>query len=180
MRTISAMAETLKQLLENQLHAALCTLSTCIDRCPDAAWDGPIVNLAFNQAAFHTLFFTDYYLGREDDVDAFKQQPFHRDHRGFFRDYEELVDRPQVLMYDRPTIQAYVQHCREKATRTIAEETEASLTAPCGFARREFSRAELYVYTTRHIQHHAAQLILRLRRDFDEDIPWFGSGWRDL
>jgi MFS superfamily sulfate permease-like transporter len=32
-------------------------------------------------------------------------------------------------------------------------------------------------YITRHIQHHAAQLILRLRRDFEVDIPWFKSGW---
>ena len=33
--------------------------------------DKATIDLAFNQAAFHALFFTDYYLGREDDVDAF-------------------------------------------------------------------------------------------------------------
>jgi hypothetical protein len=31
------MLETFKEVLANQFHAALCTLSTCIDRCPDAA-----------------------------------------------------------------------------------------------------------------------------------------------
>lgn len=39
------MLHTLKEVLANQLHAALCTLSECIDRCPDAAWKSKIVNL---------------------------------------------------------------------------------------------------------------------------------------
>ncbi|MBC7855863.1 MAG: hypothetical protein IAF94_20740 [Pirellulaceae bacterium] len=30
----------------------------------------------------------------------------------------------------------------------------------------------------RHIQHHAAQFILRLRLDTEVEIPWIGAGWR--
>ena len=41
------------------------------------------------------------------------------------------------------------------------------------------SRAELYVYNTRHLQHHAAQLSLRLRLDAGVHTPWFGGGWRE-
>jgi hypothetical protein len=41
------------------------------------------------------------------------------------------------------------------------------------------SRAELYVYNLRHIQHHAAQLSLRLRLDHGVNIAWVGSGWRE-
>ena len=95
----------------------------------------------------------------------------------FFRDYEELEPRKQVLLYDRPTILAYVQHCRAKLADGLASETEVTLTAPCGFARRDFSRAELYVYTLRHVQHHAAALGLHLKQRFGLDLPWFGSGW---
>ena len=29
----------------------------------------------------------------------------------------------------------------------------------------------------RHIQHHVAQLSLRLRIDADLEMPWVGSGW---
>ena len=43
-------------------------------------------------------------------------------------------------------------------------------------SRRYFTRAELHLYNIRHIQHHAAQLILRLRLDTDVDIPWVGRG----
>ena len=42
------------------------------------------------------------------------------------------------------------------------------------------SLAELYVFIIRHVQHHAAQLILRLRLDADLDVPWIGAGWREL
>ena len=41
------------------------------------------------------------------------------------------------------------------------------------------TRAEVHIHNIRHIQHHAAQLILRLRRDYGQDMPWFKSGWPD-
>ncbi len=168
--------DTLRELIGNQLQAALRTLGWPIDKCPEAAWDAPIANLAFCQVAFHTLFFTDFYLGTSER--GFREQQFHRDNPRFFRDYEELEDRKQVLLYDRVTIKAYLEHCRTKGQAVLAEETADTLGAPCGFTSREFSRAELYIYTTRHIQHHAAQLALRLRLDYQQDTPWFGSGWR--
>lgn len=169
------MLKTLKEVLANQFHAALCTLNDCIDRCPDSAWNSKIVNLEFNQAAFHTLIYTDYYLG--DGEETFRRQLFHRENEGRFGDYEEFEDRVQVATYERPFIQAYMAHCRTKLSETIAAETAESLSAESTFPWLTFSRAEVYVYTIRHIQHHAAQLILRLRRDYQQDMPWFKSGW---
>lgn len=172
------MLETTTTLLANQFTAALATLNVCIERCPESAWNAPVANMKFCQVVLHTLIFADFYLGR-DDEQAFRRQPFHLAHPEFFRDYEEFEDRPQQWLYDRPTIRLYVQHCRSKLAETIAAETAASLAAPCGLPRRTFSRAELYVYNTRHIQHHAAQLSLRLRLDHGVDIPWVSSGWRE-
>ncbi|TDJ54740.1 MAG: DinB family protein [Planctomycetota bacterium] len=169
------MLKTLKEVLTNQFHAALCTLNDCIDRCPDSAWNSKIVNLEFNQAAFHTLIYTDYYLG--DGEETFRRQLFHRENEGRFGDYEEFEDRVQVATYERSFIQAYMAHCRTKLSETIAAETAESLSAESTFPWLTFSRAEVYVYTIRHIQHHAAQLILRLRRDYQQDMPWFKSGW---
>ena len=172
------MLEIVKKLLANQFEAALCTLGLCIDRCPDAAWDGKVGNLVFCQVAFHTLFYTDFYLGADEA--SFRRQPFHRANGDFFRDYEEFEDRAPVLRYERPAVKAYLNHCRNKATDVIAAETTSSLEAPCGFPRRNMSRSELHVYNMRHVQHHAAQLSLRLRLDHGESIPWVGSGWRTI
>lgn len=167
------MLDVTKQLLANQMDAALRMLDAAIDRCPEAAWDAPVCNMAFCQVAFHTLFFTDCYLG--PDTESLRAQPFHRENPQFFRDYEEMEDKPQELLYDRPTIQRYMAHCRQKAAEVIVAETAASFAAPSGFPRLGISRAELYVYNTRHIQHHAAQLSLRLRLDIGEGVPWARS-----
>ena len=170
------MLETCKTLLGNQFEAALCTLGKCIDHCPDANWNARVGNHAFCQVAFHTLFFTDYYLG--SDENDFRRQPFHLENAGFFRDYEELADHAPRLLYERPAIQNYLAYCRQRALAAIAAETADSLSGPCGFGRKTFSRAELHVYSIRHIQHHAAQMSLRLRIDAGVDVPWVGSGWR--
>ena len=170
------MVDTFKELIARQFEAALCTLNTCIEQCPAAAWDAPVANLAFCQAVFHALFYADCYLGK--DSASLRQQAFHREHPDFFRDYEELEDREQQLMYDKEAIITYLAFCRRKASEVIAAETADTLRERCGFDWLPFSRAELYVYNIRHVQHHAAQLSLRLRLSAGVDIPWAGSGWR--
>jgi len=167
------MLDITKALLASQMDAALRMLDACIDRCPDEAWDAPVANLAFCQAVFHTLFFTDCYLGQ--DTPSLREQAFHRENPQFFRTYEELEDKKQELLYDRSTMRKYMRHCRAKASEVIAAETAETLAAPCGFPWLKMSRAELYAYNTRHIQHHAAQLSLRLRLDFGDGVPWVKS-----
>lgn len=171
------MLDIIKTLLTHQYEAALCNLNACIDQCPNDRWQSLVRELTFDQVVLHTLFYADLYLGRDEA--SFRAQPFHRDNPDFFRDYEELQDRKPELHYDRAPIRRYLQHCRAKAAAMIATETAETLSAPCGLPRRNFSRAELYIYNLRHIQHHAAQLTLRLRLDINANIPWFGSGWRD-
>ncbi len=172
------MLDTVRELIANQLEAALCTLNACIDRCPETAWNARVGNLKFCQVAFHTLFYADFYLGTNEE--SFRRQPFHRDNERSFGVYEEFEDRPPQSLYDKAFIKNYLAHCRNKAAAVIAAETADTLTARSGFERLKFSRAELHVYNIRHIQHHAAQLGLRLRLDVHEAVPWVGSGWREV
>lgn len=171
------MVESVKRLIAGQFEAALCTLHHCVARCPDPLWDAPVAKYPFCQVAFHALFFADYYLGR--DAESLRRQPFHLANPNLFGDYEQLQDREPESRYEKPQIEAYLGFCRLKAVAAITAETAEDLCAPAKFARRDFSRAELHVYNIRHIQHHAAQLILRLRLDADVDIPWIGAGWRE-
>jgi hypothetical protein len=167
----------MKDAIAGQIDAALSMLGACIERCPDELWGRPVANLKFCQVAFHALFFADYYL---EPVEAdFRQQAYHREHPSFFRDYEELEDRPQQQVYDKAAVLDYLAHCQRKLHDVLAAETADSLAAPCGFRRKNWSRAELYMSNLRHLQHHAAQLSLRLRLDAAVEIPWIGSGWRE-
>ncbi len=171
------MRDTLAELLAHQFDASLCTLHLAVSRCPDSSWRQPVAAWKFCQAAFHATFFADVYLQASDDVDALRRQPFHVEHAAEFRDYEELQDREPVLLYEKPFVLGYLQDVRRKAQETIARESAEVLAGPSGFRRRKCSRAELHVYNIRHIQHHAAQLSLRLRLDAGIDIPWVGHGW---
>ena len=171
------MLETYKQLIVNQFEAAFCTLDLCLRRCPEATWGRPVAKSPFCQVMFHTLFFADYYLSLSED--AFRHQSFHSDHRPWFGDYEQLQDREATSLFEKPVLDVYLGHTRQKAKLAVAAETSDSLAARTGFPSRNCSRAELYVYNLRHVYHHAAQLVLRLRLDTDIDIPWVDSGWRD-
>jgi hypothetical protein len=173
------MLDTLKQLLANQYEASLSALNLGIARCPDTSWNGPVAKWKFCQAAFHVVLFADLYLQPTDDVDAFKRQPFHVEHKDVFRDYEEFEDRPQLLLYEKPFVLSYLQNVRRKAEETITRESADVLAGSSGFAWRKCSRSELHIYNIRHIQHHAAQLSLRLRLDADVDIPWVSHAWKE-
>jgi hypothetical protein len=172
------MLDSFKQLIANQYDAVFCALHECVTRCPEDAWESPIVELKFCQVAFHTLFFADFYLGKSPDEIA--QQDFHQKNEGYFRDYEELEYRQQVLLYDRPKTIEYLEHCRAKAKAVIAAESEDQLNGPSGFPRRDFCRAEMHAVNIRHIHHHVAQLSLWLKLNCQENIPWFGSGWAEV
>jgi hypothetical protein len=171
------MLDVFKQLIANQFEGVLCMLAACVQRCPDDRWNEPVANLKFCQAVFHALFYTDVYLGR--NYASLRDQPFHREHAAVFGDYEEREDRPPQALYDKPFITAYLQHCRAKAARVIADETAESLARRPGFDWLPCPRAEVHVYNIRHVHHHAAQLSLRLRLDTGDGIPWVGSGWRE-
>ena len=53
--------------LKSQYHAALKTLRLAIEACPDAKWNDPADGLApFWRVAYHTLFFTHFYLQKDE------------------------------------------------------------------------------------------------------------------
>lgn len=172
------MLAIVQQSLTRQYEASLCAIAQCVVQCPEDFWDTPIVRYPFNQVVYHALFFADYYLS--SDPESFGKQEFHTDHPELFEGYEQLVDREPVLTYSREQIDGYLAHCRDKAVSVMAAETESSLSAESAFSCVSFSRVELHLYNIRHIQHHAAQLTLRLRAERGVDIAWVGTGWREL
>lgn len=174
------MLDTIKTLFVNQFEATLSMLKAAVDQCPDTAWDAPVANHRLSQVVFHTLYFTDLYLGHEDEA-TFRRQPFHRQLAPLFGDLPadlEPLEDPTPRSYDRASLLTYLEFCRRKVREIMASETEETLSGPEIFGR-EFSRAELHVYNIRHIHHHAAQLSLRLRLDGGQGVEWVGSGWRE-
>lgn len=169
------MDDLVRESLTAQMLAAFASIGDHIELCPDDAWDSPVAMYTFNQTVFHALFWGDVYLGR--GYDAVREQDFHREHPAIFRDYDEFKRQPPSLRYTRDDMRLYVAHCRGKARQVIGAETAETLRGPSGFDWLDISRLEAHIYNTRHIQHHASQLVLRRRLDASADTPWHKSGW---
>lgn len=150
--------------------ASLEMLRYSIEQCPDKEWHQRHGDYPFSQVVFHTLFYTDFYLGR-DDI-PFKEQSFHRSHADIFGDYEEIRDVIPTRVYDRDFCREYLKFCVTKVSNVVDRETPAVLIDVSGISFRKMSRAELHVYNIRHIQHHAAQLGLRIQLITGDEMPW--------
>lgn len=164
------MLDLIKQSLSGQYSAAFTTLKHCIDLGGEANWQLKIGSYELGRSLFHALIFSDLYL--DESENQFRKQSFHLKHAEIFEDYAELKDVLPGPSPDRDKTQLYLQHCHQKAQRVVAAETQSSLATEAPFRWTPFSRAELHVYNIRHLQHHAAQISLRLRAISEIEIPW--------
>jgi hypothetical protein len=164
------MLEFWRAAIRQQFHAAIDMLGNAIEACPDSVWSGQGPG-AFWYLAFHTLFFLDLYLSPEDESRFHPPSPF-----GLTElDPEGLM--PERI-YGKDELLAYLQHCRKRLDRVMAGMTEAWTTGPCPFPYRGMSNGELLLYNMRHVQHHSAQLNMRLRQRINSAPGWVSKGGR--
>jgi hypothetical protein len=160
----------LPAIIRSQFEAALSMLDECIRACPDQHWDGIIGKYPFWMVAYHTLCFVDLYL--EPSETNFKTHPTLHP-----KGMQEFDDEYPSCRFTKPDLIQYSELCRDKLARQLAADTPESLAAPSGHTRRDFSRAELHLYSMRHVMHHTGQLSAFLRR-VNIDTHWAKSGWR--
>jgi hypothetical protein len=163
--------------LASQLLAGLYMLKDCIDRCPEKEWNERHNDYPFSQVVFHTLFDCDYSLC--DNREEFKSQIFHKNNREIFADYEELEDRIRNHLYNQEFIQQYYKHCVKKVINAINIKSNDDLLIPNNDVYKNMTQLERYVNAIRHIQHHTAQLGLRLQFVTDKEMDWISRGYRE-
>ncbi len=173
------MIDLYKQSVIHQFHAALSMLAECVSRCPGENWKSNVGNFPCWHVAYHALFYADLYLSANER--SFTPPSFHRENYQFFG---QLPWPPHEAVfandpYDKGTILAYVQHCRQKTTDVILSETKESLEGPCGFWWYKIPRCEFHLNNVRHVQHHASQISLYLRKSAGVEVGWAGSGFKD-
>jgi uncharacterized damage-inducible protein DinB len=155
---------TLRTILWQQFGAAIDMLENAMLACPDELWGDRSQEPEFWHLAYHTLFFLDFYLS--DSIEEFTPPaPF---------TLSEL-DPAGVLperVYTKEELQTYLEHCRSKCKAAIEALTEENANQRFKYGRIDISRAELFLYKTRHVQHHTAQLNLILRQRIDSAPRW--------
>lgn len=154
----------LGKILWQQLGAAIDMLENAINACPDELWDDHSQQPEFWYIAYHTIFFLDFYLSESLD-DFTPPAPF---------TLSEL-DPAGVLperVYAKEDLQTYLEHGRKKAKAAIEALTDENADQRFKYGRIDISRAELFLYKIRHVQHHAGQLNLILRQKTDSAPRW--------
>ena len=126
---------------------------------------------------FHTLFYIDYYL--EDEESAFKEQEFQKSNASLFKDYEELEYKKAKNLYTKKECAFYLKHILKKCRMILDNSSDESLKEEASIRPTIGSKLELHIYSIRHIQHHSAQLGLRLQMLTGKEMAWFSSGWKD-
>jgi hypothetical protein len=157
-----------KSMVWSQFAAAIKTLENAIAACPDDLLADPSHAKPFWQLVFHPLFFLDLYLS--DSPKGFKPPPpfglSELDPKG------AMPDR----VYSKKELSEYLEHGRAKCRAVIAALTDEKALQSCGFRWVGVNVGELMLYNMRHVQHHAAQLNLMLRKATGSAPAWVFKG----
>jgi len=151
----------LRAVLKSQYHASLAMLREAVERCPPEEWLSTNHKNAFWQVSYHALFFAHLYLQRDEAAFRLWEQ-----HRG---EGDGIAGEP----YTQAQVLEYCEFC----DRMIDEAVDALDLdgAESGFSWYSMSKLEHQFVNIRHIQHHAAQLIDRVRSAADVGIPWVAA-----
>ena len=152
----------LKEAIWYQLGAAIDTLENVVRACPEELWSDRSRQPEYWYSVFHTLFFLDYYLA-DSPEDFAPPPPFTLDE----------LDPAGVLpdrVYTQDELLTYLEYTRRKNRTAIEALTDEKAREPR--LDGSFSFLEQLLQTIRHVQHHAAQLNLILRRETGSATRW--------
>lgn len=154
----------IRTILWQQLGAAIEMLERAMQSCPDDLWGDQSQEPQFWYIAYHTIFFLDFYMS--DSLEEFTPPaPF------TLSELDPAGVMPDRI-YAKEELHAYLAHGRKKCKGAIKALTEENADQRIKYGRVDISRAELFLYKIRHVQHHAAQLNLILRQKIDSAPRW--------
>jgi hypothetical protein len=163
-------------VLKSQYHACLAMLQDAIEKCPESLWYDRQPTNAYWQVAYHALFFAHLYMGQ--DLESFVPWPEHQ------RDSQNedgiagppdptstlpLIPRP----YTKDQALRYWALCDDMVDRAV--DALDLRRKDSGFHWYKMSKVEHQLVNLRHIQHHTAQLMDRLRAAENVGVKWVGA-----
>ncbi|MBZ4191904.1 DinB family protein [Niabella beijingensis] len=155
----------INRLLWQQFGAAIDMLENAVTACPEVIWEN---DAGYCQLAHHTIFFLDYYLSdTPKEADYIPPPPFTK---------SEFETVAPSLHYTKAELLIFLHTGKKKLHEQLLKHTgEALLENRFVSEYKDFSLFELLLYNMRHVQHHAAQLNLRLRQAGHAPPDWVSA-----
>ncbi len=175
-------AKLLRPILKSQYHAGLAMLRKAIEVCPESLWVDTDYRNPFWRVAYHALFYTHLYL--HPDEASFTAWERHQTSLQHLDDVpgpaeiEELLEPVhRIPQSGEPFTKADVLEYWSICDRMVDDAIDAmNLEAPdSGFSWYPVSKLEHQIVELRHLQHHTAQLVDRLRASEDAGVEWVGA-----
>ena len=174
--------QVLRSAFKSQFHAALAMLRQAIERCPEDLWSSRDYANPFWRIAYHTLYYTHLHL--QPQVSSFRPWEHHQTR---IQDLDEIPAPPEIEdlcelphrppqtgePYTKAQVLEYWSVCEQMVEGVDALNV---LARESGFPWHRLPKAEHQIMAIRHIQHHAAQLGVRLREAADIAIDWVRAG----
>jgi uncharacterized damage-inducible protein DinB len=158
----------MKKEIISQYKASLNMLMDTIKKCPDSLWENNDYGNTYWRIVYHTLFYTSLYLSRSNA--QFTPWEKHKVNYNFLGTVTH--DNQQIIIdntYSKNEMTEYLvsifNKCENSVNDTLPDEKS-------GFEWLPMSKIETHLYNIRHIQHHAGQLIERLRQKGVTEIKW--------
>lgn len=166
-----SLLNNVKKFVWSQFGAAMDMLQQAIRCWPDSEWE---TDKRFFYISYHTLVFLDYYLG--EPVPKFSSKlPFTLTDTEAIP-AEALDDVIPNRIYSKTELLDYGELLRWKCKSSISlltgEQTGDRWIEKGG--DMNYGKLEILLYNMRHVQHHAAQLNMLLRRKINDAPKWIG------
>ena len=174
------MIDELKKSLWKQFGASIDTLEKAITLCPENLF---AENKRFFYMTFHTLIFLDYYLTIPPQNFS-SPLPYTITNPGDMPE-NAIDDLIPDRFYSKRELLDYLLSSRDKGHKLIAGLTEEKIQNERFIEEFEsdamnYSILEILLYNMRHVQHHAAQLNLLLRKEINNAPKWVFEAKDDL
>ena len=163
---------TITSTLVSQYKASLGMLRQTIENTSNAYWNTEEYSKPIWQIAYHILWGVNFYLGAgPESYVPFANAIEGAESLGGSQDWENPDDGVVVEgFHTRTELLTYLDFLVE----ALPQRVEAlPLEASSGFEWYPYSRLELHVNSIRHIQHHTAQIIERLKAKGLSGFTWW-------
>lgn len=165
---------TIADILTSQYKASLGMLRQALGRIPDEQWNTEEYNNPNWQIAYHVLWATKYYLGPNSETYVpFENAIEGAESLGGAQEWENPDAGIDIEgFHTKEELVSYIENLESKLQSNIEK---LSFNESSGFEWYPYSRLELHINNIRHIQHHTAQIIERLKSKKITGFNWWAD-----
>ena len=166
---------TINDVLVSQYRASLQMLRQVIEKTPDQQWNSEEYNNPNWQLAYHVLWGLKFYLGATPESSVpWKNAIEGAESLGGDQDWENPDEGVVVEgIHTKEELLLFIDDLEEKLQSAIES---LPLHESSGFEWYPYSRLELHINNIRHLQHHMAQIIERLKAKGIKGFSWAIDG----